>query len=154
MKNRTSTALAIATVLGLAAGGLAVAERGVKNSSNAMDRAATLDANENGFIEQGELDAERLTLFAEIDANGDGGLSMEELDAHRAAKRAERKARRFARQDANGDGLIGPEEFQSRRSKRFSHMDLDGDGAISLEHWASQKRGDHRHGRRHKRGRH
>jgi len=154
MRKRIFSAIAVTGALGLAVGGIAVADhhkgdRGQKK----LERAAVLDANDNGQIERSEIETAKNARFAEIDANGDGGLSMEEIDAHREAKRSERLARRFARQDANGDGLIGPEEFHSRRMSRFDRMDLDGDGQISAEHWASQRNGDRRHGRRNKRQR-
>ena len=151
MRKRIISAIALTGVVGLAVGGIAVADhnngdRGQKK----LERAAMLDANENGLIERNEIESAKNAKFATIDTNGDGGLSMDELYAYREAKRVERRARRFARQDVNGDGLIGPEEFQSRRMSRFDRMDLDGDGQITAEHWASQRNGDRRHGRRHR----
>lgn len=152
MKKQFVSILAITGALGLAVGGYAVAEHhSDKGGKTPLERAASLDTNANGFIEKAEADTPRLTMFAEIDTNGDGGLSFEEMEAHREAKRAERRARRFARQDTNGDGLIGPDEFQARRMMRFDRMDLDGDGAVSLEYWASERRGHHGRGHRHRR---
>lgn len=152
MRKRIVSTLAITGALGLAVGGFAFAEHGkADRGEKRMERAAAVDANSNGQIERSEIETVKTAKFAEIDTNGDGGLSMAELEAHRDAKRAERRARRFARQDTNGDGLIGPDEFQSRRVSRFDRMDLDGDGQISAEHWASQRKGDRRQGRRHKR---
>lgn len=157
MKLRMISTLSIAAAIGLGVGGFAIAQhgdvdRGDRHETRKAERMAILDTNQNGQIERSEMETKRATDFLAIDSNRDGGLSQDEMEAHREAKRAERRAKRFARQDKNGDGVLGIDEFQSRSLRRFDRMDANDDGVISEEERAAARehRGKHRqhgHGR-------
>jgi hypothetical protein len=116
-----------------------------------------VDANGDGKLTPGEIDAHRTARAAALDANGDGKISLEELTAAEAAKATERAQRMMAARDADGDGVLTAAELMLPPvpDRMFEHMDADGDGAISKDEIEAARaqmaegRGDRmgRHGR-------
>ena len=84
------------------------------------------DANEDGKIEQSEIDSAHAGRFSESDADGDGALSTEEIKAmvmKRAETRADRMAERMLnRMDEDGDGSISQAEFNDAHGGRAARM--------------------------------
>lgn len=74
-----------------------------------------------------ERQAER---FRNADANGDGQLDAGELDAAMQRLRAERRLQRL---DADGSGSISLEEFAYPMERRLMLMDRNGDGRIERD---------------------
>lgn len=89
----------------------------------------------------------------EVDANRDGFIAAGELEAFRAAKRAERMQRRLTRLDTNQDGRVSIAEFEAVRMQRLASIDADKDGQITREEMRAMhaerrgKRQGHHHGR-------
>ena len=134
------------------------------------------DANKDGTITRGEIDAGLDAEFKRADTNADGKLDAAEFQRHSDARKAERKARieawrakreaegRDVRErpphdragrnvdpmknmDWNRDGFITPDEFASRTRAQAMRADRDGDGAIATAD-LQKKRRHGRHGRR------
>jgi len=162
MKKILISTFAVAGLIGLGLGSMAIAQQGPgpfgdRHAEHRAERLEMLDTNNNGQIERTEIEAKRSANFAAADTNRDGGLTMVEMDAFHEAKKAERKARRFARIDTNGDGVLSIEEFPAHGLERFDRMDANDDGVISEEERASameNRRGGRGHGHRgkHRRG--
>jgi Ca2+-binding EF-hand superfamily protein len=118
-------------------GALSVDEMGISEEA-----FAKLDANEDGLLDQSELEsglpelgktiwAER--MIQDKDADGDGVLSVDEMGIPEET---------FARLDANEDGLLDQSELEShlpevnealRAQRMMQNMDTDGDGALSVD---------------------
>ena len=87
-----------------------------------------LDVNQDGVIDQSDLDKKKAEKFATIDANNDGVITKEEMQAAKDAKRseyaahhAERSGERFAARDVDGDGGLSLEEFSAKREEGEHH---------------------------------
>ena len=101
-----------------------------------------------------EANQRALDRAAELDANGDGFIDAAELEAMHEKARAERAQRRLSKFDTDGDGRVTVDEFVSVRRARLAAMDADGDGVVSVEEFraGAQDRGrGHRH-EKHRRG--
>jgi hypothetical protein len=99
-----------------------------------------LDINGDGLITPDEAQTRpRLAArFGDIDANKDGQLDAGEMNAHRERIRAEQRVRAEARwkdADKDGDGLISRDESAAmpRMSEHFDRLDADTDGRVSRE---------------------
>ena len=72
--------------------------------------------------------------FPLIDSNQDGQLEQGELEAYADARRAlreEARRSRFSRLDADGDGVIAGAELEGRQ--RLARLDRNQDGRIELD---------------------
>lgn len=107
---------------------------------------AELDADGDGQITEGDIDALRTARFAEVDADGDGQVSLEEFVARAQADAEARATELFERLDVDGDGALSQDALQALRSgprfdRMLSRIDTDGDGGISEEEFeAAQER--------------
>lgn len=135
---------ALAAVLAIGAGGVAMADRagqdhagGPAHGPMAMMDFATLDADGDGQITREEMQAPRAARLAALDADGDGRISLDELKADQLRNAEERAARRAARMmalmDADGDGTLTAAELLAGPgpAMMFDRIDTDGDGVIS-----------------------
>lgn len=96
---------------------------------------ADFDANGDGEVTAGEIDAFREGRFAEIDTNGDGQVDRDEFLAHATARAEERAAAMFDRLDSDGDGLL-PRDLIALRAgpgadRILDRLDADDSGGIS-----------------------
>ncbi len=109
-------------------------------AAQAQQRFVTADANGDGLLDRGELEASLRARMAERMA-GRGGEAGQSPSAPLArAARAQARIARMARglllrRDANGDCLLSPAEMKPRpaRVRRLLALDADGDGALSRE---------------------
>jgi hypothetical protein len=129
-----------------------------------MGKRADLD--NNGQLTKAELTTHLDQRFKAIDANGNGQIETGEMQAakqERQAKRAERRETRSGdavgkrsgehrgegrggkhtgmrgQLDANGDGVISRDEFGTRALKRFDRADANSDGILTQEERAAVK---------------
>jgi uncharacterized protein (DUF2141 family) len=184
MQTKTWAALAAGVVV-VAAGAVAVAvasdwggER--KKGRHGHGRGHSLhliqyDADKDGRITRGEIDAGLAAQFQGADSNGDGKLDAAEFQKYNDARKAERKARieawRAKREaqggdpkerppsdrgprhfdpmksmDWNLDGAITQDEFGGKTRSQAMRADRDGDGTILVED-LKKKRGKWRRGK-------
>ena len=138
------TAAALAAALGLA--GCAAGDREPGDSTpeagddlgplRGLPAFGALDADEDGAISSGEIDAAPESL-ASLDADGDGGLSAAELRPRRRgsiggpARTPQEAAAAFLAMDADGDGALAGAELGSQFQSLLARADADGDGAAS-----------------------
>ena len=120
--------------------GLRVPHRGARGGLPGLAPIETYDADGDGIVTQGEIEAGRTARFAEADANGDGALSPAEVIAMEEAMQAEARLARATRavetMDDDGDGLLQAGELEARQpplAPIFDRLDADGDDGISLE---------------------
>ncbi len=99
-----------------------------------------LDINADGLItlDEAQVHPRFASRFGEIDANRDGQLDAGEMNAHREQMRAEKRVRaeeRWKSADRDGDGLISREEATAmpRMSSHFDRLDANTDGRVSRE---------------------
>ena len=142
-KSKTLPIIALATALGLSAATIATADMG-RGSTKQGPSFEELDANADGAVTAGEIQAFGAAKFAEQDANGDGVLDADELLAAMTAGAQERAQKRIARMitwsDQDGDGALSADELPGRNmTMMLSHMDEDGDGQISSDEFDAAK---------------
>ena len=95
-----------------------------------------LDADEDGAISSGEIDAAPESL-ASLDADGDGDLSAAELRPRRGrsiggpARTPQEATAAFLAMDTDGDGSLAVAELGSQFRSLLARADADGDGAAS-----------------------
>lgn len=103
----------------------------------------TLDADNNGYLEEAELPpgaATQLPQFAAADANEDGKIYPDEIAAFLRQQQAAQRAQIHARAELRGDPLFGfldrnsddqldPRELQAAAA-RLAELDSDGDGQV------------------------
>ena len=138
------TAAALAAGLGLA--GCAAAEREPGDAPPGAGDAlgplrglpafGALDADEDGAISSGEIDAAPASLAA-LDADGDGALSAAELRPRRRgaiggpARTPQEATAAFMAMDADGDGALASAELGSQFQSLLARADANRDGAAS-----------------------
>ena len=116
---------------------------------------AALDINADGLItlDEAQTHPRFAARFGEIDANQDGQLDQGEMNAHRGKMHAEMQARgeeRWKAADKDGDGVISRDEANAsmpRMAERFGQFDANSDGRVSREEMR-QFRGQHHQQRR------
>jgi Ca2+-binding EF-hand superfamily protein len=99
-----------------------------------------LDINGDGLItlDEAQVHPRFAARFGEIDANNDGQLDQAEMNSHREQMRAEKRAHaeeRWKAADKDGDGLISRDEAAGmpRMSSHFDQLDANTDGRVSRE---------------------
>lgn len=120
-----------------------------------------LDINADGLItlDEAQVHPRFAARFGEIDANRDGQLDAGEMNAHRERMRAEKRVRaeeRWQAADKDGDGLISRDEAAAmpRMAERFGQFDANSDGRVSRDEvrqargrYYQQRQEQHRHQR-------
>ena len=100
------------------------------------------DTDANGTLSRAEVEKSvpRLAMtFDQVDANKDGQLSRGELNAWKKAHRAERQAKaaeRFKHADGDGDGAISRAEAEKhapRLAQKFDLIDGNKDGKLTQD---------------------
>lgn len=125
MDNKTRwTAVSLMVAAVLAVG---VAHAGGGRHGEMLKQA---DTNGDGQTTLAEAQAKVLEKAIGIDADKDGAISAGELQAHRERMRAERQAAHLQRMDANKDGKVSVEEFAAVHSERVARFDRNGDGVL------------------------
>ena len=152
MNKTTVKLIATAVLIGL---GTQVAQAQDARADRPRMDFATLDADGNGQIELGDLDALRAERFASVDTDGDGQVTEAEFVAHAAARAGERAAEMFARLDADGDGAVSRDALEARQGNNMGERllrraDTDRSGGVSedefdaaMERMAERRGGGH-----------
>lgn len=94
------------------------------------------DGDADGRISSGEYAASSTRLFSSMDADENGGLTVGELDAARAAMKittGPSSEKLIERADNDGDDMLTLAEFVADVNARFAKADTDGDGFLSQE---------------------
>ena len=85
MKRSLITTLAVASLIGLGAGGIALADghKGKHGKKGKMhsEMLEKFDADGDGKLSETEREAARLAKFSDVDADGSGTLTKEEIIA-------------------------------------------------------------------------
>jgi Ca2+-binding EF-hand superfamily protein len=108
---------------------------------------AALDINADGLItlDEAQTRPHFAARFGEIDANRDGQLDQGEMNAHREKMHAEMQSRgeeRWKAADKDGDGTISRDEANAsmpRMAERFGQFDADSDGRVSRAEMRQQR---------------
>jgi Ca2+-binding EF-hand superfamily protein len=67
-------------------------------------------------VARADMEAKLRARLATVDANRDGMVTRDEMRAAGQAKKAERRAKAFARLDANSDGVVSRDEFTNAQA--------------------------------------
>lgn len=103
------------------------------------------DADGDGRVTQGEVDAFRAGMFAQMDGDGDGQLTPEEALTFASARMQARIEQRFGVLDADGSGTVSATEFAAGRSgMMFDRLDTNGDGVITRDEVPQRGQGPRR----------
>jgi len=106
-----------------------------------------LDLNEDGILQQDEIQAGIQSKFDAMNLDKDGSISEEEraqsISSFREEKeeiygkftdkRTRKLENRMKNADANKDGVISSDEYSEYFGDRFQRMDKDGDGEINVK---------------------
>jgi Ca2+-binding EF-hand superfamily protein len=94
---------------------------------------AGYDANNDGQVTRGELEAGLRQNFWQADHNRDGRLDPEEVaEANQRRIRLD-ESTAMPLIDWNQDGYVDFDEFAAGVRSQFEQLDLNGDGVISLD---------------------
>lgn len=134
------------------ASSFAIAEEGVdallenKEPATPLERAfIKTDANHDGVLSRGELQARQTSLllenFSTIDTNNDNGLSLQEVQKFMDALRAKQEdfLKRMQAADKDGDGAWTLKELKSAKKKlpslekNFKAIDTNSDNKITTD---------------------
>jgi Ca2+-binding EF-hand superfamily protein len=88
------------------------------------------DADDDGRITRGEIDAALDDRRSRFDADGDGALNLEEFQPAWLEVTRPRMVDRFQALDADGDGVVTDGELAAQVDRVMARADVDGDGAI------------------------
>jgi hypothetical protein len=94
---------------------------------------AAVDADGDGAITQGEIDAFLAAQLSEADADADGALALEEFAPIFAERLRPRMVDAFQRLDADGSGEVTAAELDARFGAVVERLDRDGDDALTLQ---------------------
>ena len=140
MKNLQRCALA--TVIGLATVGVALAQVAKKQAEPFRELFVELDTNRDNAIERGEVPESARAAFDRIlkrgDDNRNGKLEADEyksvlVELRDFNEQAKKKAvERFKAMDKDGDGKVSRDEFTGPKP-RFDVLDRDGDGLLTQQ---------------------
>ena len=132
---------ALLTVGAVALAGTSYAQRAVGNGAMRMGFAAMgaepllreIDADRDGKITQGEIDAVVNARFARFDADANGRLSLTEFEALWADITRPVAVRAFQFLDPDGDAGLAKAEIDERFGRLVQRFDRNGDGVLSPE---------------------
>ena len=118
-KSKKWMGAALAAVLAVGAGGVALAHGGGgKRFAKKAEMLEKYDANKDGELSREEMraarEARRAEMLAKFDSNKDGQLD----DKERTAAHEARLAERFRMLDANKDNVVSWDEFKSAGPQR------------------------------------
>lgn len=99
-------------------------------AASRADAVKTLDADNDGTLDLGEVKKAASDLFAKLDLDHDGTLDRRELAGRLTA-------REFAAADADHDGTLTPDEYLAVVEQRFKTADSDKDGTLDAKEMKS-----------------
>lgn len=88
------------------------------------------DTNNDGKIEQAEIQAALTKGFTKLDKNANGSIDLEEFKDRRKMRNRGNPEKRFERLDKNGDKLLSKEEFITTRPF-LERLDSNKDGILT-----------------------
>ncbi len=107
---------------------------------------ARVDADKNGAIDRGEIQALEAKIteqaqanvqkqlaeqFARLDADRNGQLSLAEFQAGATVRANARPDAAIQRLDSNRDGKISRDEYRARQLGQFDSLDANKDGTVT-----------------------
>lgn len=112
-------------------------ERARRRADREAAMLARRDVDRDGVLSPAEAPARLAERFDQFDADRNGRLTAGELQAGRAALRASGKVRpaggERSRADADGDGAITRAEAEAEVRTRFARMDANRDGVLTQD---------------------
>jgi Ca2+-binding EF-hand superfamily protein len=93
---------------------------------------ANFDANSDGTVTRGELEAGLRQNFRQADTDHDGRLNPDEAAAANERRIRLDESTAMPLIDWNKDGFVDFEEFSGGVRSQFEQLDLDGDGEVTL----------------------
>ncbi|MDW4496621.1 EF-hand domain-containing protein [Sulfitobacter sp. D35] len=110
-----------------------------------------LDADGDGKVTRGEMQARGKARMQDADTDNDGFLTRDEMIAAASARATGMVDAMLKRVDTDGDGRLSEAELLAGAEARggFDRLDADGDGAITRQEFreARKKMRGHRSGR-------
>ena len=117
-----------------------------------VDEMKTLDINQDGILQQGELNRGAAAKFSAADTNRDGILSRHEIDASINRIKAEkseygvsfgkeysnRARNRYKNADTDHDGKLSPKEYEIFSKQYQQNFDRNGDGVITKDEYRGE----------------
>ena len=109
---------------------------------------ARVDANKDGSVDRGEIEAIELKAaqqaqaslqaklaqeFASLDSDKNGQLSLAEFQAGARIRATPKPDAALQRLDSNKDGKISPAEYRARTLAGFDRVDANKDGTLSVD---------------------
>lgn len=101
----------------------------------------TVDANEDGKVDQAEIDKALADRMARYDTNKDGKLSLAEFEGVWLELSRPLMVRGFQKLDPDGDAAITKAELSARFGRIVERFDRNGDGVLSREDRRRHMRG-------------
>lgn len=134
---------AVAGLSLLVAAGIAYADRGHgwRHGAGMMNMAERYDANNDGKVNQEEIDSNRTQWHVEFDKDKSGDLNLAEFEQLWLKARREEMVREYQDFDRDGDGKVTGEEYKKPMSNTVANMDRNGDGVLSQEDRRRRDRG-------------
>ncbi len=109
---------------------------GRRGAKRFMER---FDLNEDGVVDQAEVDKAADARFAEADTDGNGSISLDEVKAQFAERSKDKRVRAFQRLDRDGDGNVTLEEFNKVTDRIFARLDRNDDDVLEIMRGRSGK---------------
>ena len=112
-------------------------------SARFIERAAQLDANDDGIIDAAEFASARQQRGRphHAKANTEAEAKRPPISAERQARHAQMLEKRLAMFDTNRDGNVTTVEFVAAQEARLTRLDADGDGIVTAEEFRNARHG-------------
>jgi Ca2+-binding EF-hand superfamily protein len=98
-----------------------------------------LDTDGDGKVTPTEMRQAATERHSAADADGDKAVTRAEMTAHMQAKRAEHRAKVFAKKDTNADGALSPDELSRMPDAVFQKLDVDNNGSLSAKEFSAAR---------------
>ena len=107
--------------------------RGGRRGGAMMQMLQRADADNDGSVTQGEVDAFVAAQVSEADADNDGAIALDEFQAIYLEQTRPRMVDAFQALDEDGDGSVTTAELDSRFGSIVERFDRNDDGALSAD---------------------